>query len=123
MEWEFHYHPEHNYLEIVISGALSSHELNQLAAERQNKLRELNCGKVLFDFSQVTGMLATAAIYHRPQEIAQLGILSGNRNAAVVPEIYWKDFKFMETVYRNQGYDLNVFLNKDEALAHLINTD
>lgn len=120
MEWEFHYHPKRNYLEIVISGPLSSHELNQLAVERQNKLRELDCRKVLFDFSQITGMLATAAIYHRPQETAQLGILSGNRTAAVVPEVYWKDFQFMETVYKNQGYDFNVFLNKDEALAYLI---
>lgn len=123
MEWEFHYHPEHDYLEIVISGPLSSHELNQLAVERQNKLGELNCHKVLFDFSQITSMLATAAIFHRPQETAQLGIQGGNRNAAVVSDFYWKDFKFMETVYKKQGYDLNVFLNKDEALSYLINTD
>ena len=123
MEWEFHYHPEHDYLEIVISGPMSSHELNLLAVERQNKLRELNCHKVLFDFSQITSMLATTAIYHRPQETAELGIHGGNRIAAVVADADWKDFKFMETVYKNQGYDLNVFLNRDEALSYLINAD
>jgi hypothetical protein len=119
MKWEFCYHEDHNYLEVIISGPLTSHELNQMAVERWSKLRELNCKKVLFDFTQITSMLATVAIYHRPEETEKIGILRGNRTAAVVPDIYWKDFKFMETVYQNQGFDLNVFNNKEDAINYL----
>lgn len=119
MKWEFCYHEDQNYLEVIISGPLSSRGLNQMAVERWNKLRELNCRKVLFDFTRITSMLATVAIYHRPEETEKIGILRGNRIAAVVPDIYWKDFKFMETVYQNEGFDLNVFNNKEDALNYL----
>ena len=120
MNWEFFYHKDHNYLEVKVSGPLTSGELNQMAIERWNKLQELKCKTVLFDFTQITNMLATVAIYHRPEETEKVGILRGNRSAAIVPEKYWKDFKFMETVYQNQGYDLNVFKNKEDAINYLI---
>jgi hypothetical protein len=90
-----------------------------MAVERWNKLQELNCRKVLFDFTRITRMLATSAIYHRPEETENIGILRGNRIAAVVPDIYWEDFKFMETVYQKEEFDLNVFNNKEDAINYL----
>lgn len=123
MKWELIYHKDLNYLEIIISGALTSHELNQLAVERWDKLQELNCRKVLFDFTQITSMLATVAIYHRPEETEKIGILKVNRTAAVVPDEYWSDFKFLETVYRKQGFDVTVFNNREDAINHLTKVD
>jgi len=122
MKWEFRYHGDQNYLEVIITGPLSSDELNKMAIERWKMLQELNCRKILFDFTGITNMLATVAIYHRPTETENVGVPKQNRSAAVVPKAYWNDFKFMETVYRKQGYDLTIFDSKEEAVDYLVNS-
>ena len=123
MKWEFHYHKVPNYLEAVISGSLSSDELNEMAVERWNELRKHDCRKILFDFSQITNMLSAVDIYHRPEESEKAGVLKTNYTAAVVPKIYYKEFKFMETVYKNRGFDLNVFDKREDAIKYLADAD
>jgi hypothetical protein len=120
MIWEFSYHKDDNYLEVIVSGNLSTDQLNQMARERWNRLQELNCNKVLFDFTRITSMLATIDIYHRPEETENVGIPKVNRTAAVVPTDYWRDFRIMESAYQIRGYDLHVFLSKEDALNYLI---
>jgi len=121
MDWEFHYRQEPNYLEVIISGPLSHDELNAMAIERWVLLRRFNCRKILFDFSRITNFLNTVDIYSRPDQSEQVGVLRTNNSAAVAPQIYFKEFKFMETVYKNRGFDLNVFNNKEDAINYLIN--
>ena len=119
MKWEFLYHKDKEYLEIIISGTISNDELNQMAVERWEELRKLNCRKILFDFTQITNILSTVEIYHRPDESEKHGVLRANYTAAVVPDIYWTEFSFMETVYQNRGYDLHIFNHKADALRYL----
>jgi len=121
MDWEFHYRQEPNYLEVIISGALSHDELNAMAIERWVLLRRLNCRKILFDFMQITNILNTVDICSRPDQSEHVGVLRTNHSAAVVPKIYLKEFKFMENVYKNRGFDLNVFDDKEDAINYLIN--
>jgi hypothetical protein len=121
MDWEFHYRQEPNYLEIIISGPLSHDELNAMAIERWVLLRRFSCRKILFDFTQITSILNTVDIYSRPDQSEQIGVLRTNHSAAVAPQIYLKEFKFMENVYKNKGFDLNVFDNKEDAIDYLIN--
>ena len=121
MDWEFHYRQEPNYLEVIISGALSHDELNAMAIERWVLLRRFNCRKILFDFTQITNILNTVDIYSRPGQSEHVGVLRTNHSSAVVPKGYFKEFKFMETVYKNRGFDLNVFDDKEDAINYLIN--
>ena len=123
MKWKFNYHRDHDYLEVVISESISNSELNQMAVERWRELRKLDCHKVLFDFTQIKNMLSTIDIYKRPEESEKVGVLRTNRTAAVVPDIYIKEFQFMETVYQNRGFDLNVFNNKEDAINYLAHVD
>jgi hypothetical protein len=121
MKWEFHYHNDLDYLEVIVSGTLSNDELNQMAVERWNELKKSNCKKILFNFTQITNILSTVELYHRPEQSEKIGVLRTNHTAAVVPEVYLQDFKFMETVYQNRGFDLNVFINREEAIDYLAN--
>ena len=123
MKWEFHYREDYGYLEVVISGPLSPDDLNKMAIERWNELRRLKCNKILFDFTQITNILSVIDIYKRPEESEKSGVLRTNRAAAVVPDTYWNEFKFMETVYQNRGFDLNVFNNKKDAINYLANVN
>ena len=123
MKWKFNYHRDRDYLEVIISESVSSSELNQMAIERWDVLLNLNCRKILFDFTQITNMLSIIDIYKRPEESEKVGVLRTNRTAAIVPEIYFKEFQFMETVYKNRGFDLNVFTKKEDALNYLAHAD
>lgn len=119
MHWEFAYYKDDNYLEVVVRGNPTSTELNKMARQRWDKLQELNCKKILFNFTGITSMLTTYEIYDRPEETARIGILKVNRTAAVVPTTFWRDFKLMEAAYQNRGYDLHVFDNREDALKYL----
>ena len=119
MKWEFHYRAEPAYLEVIISGDLSSGDLNRMAVERLQEVRKHGCNKILFDFTGVTNSLATLDIYNRPEQSEKVGILRTNHTAAVVPDAYLDDFRFMETVYQNRGFDLNVFTDRQEAINYL----
>ena len=123
MKWEFHYHKEPDYFEVIVSGALSNDELNQMAVERWNELQKSTCRNVLFDFTQITNILGIVDIYHRPEQSEKIGVLRTNNTAAVVPKIYLQEFKFMETVYQNRGFDLNVFDNREDAINYLANAN
>jgi hypothetical protein len=123
MKWEFHYHEEPNYLEVIVSGTLSHDELNKMAVERWSELRKYHCRKILFDFTQITSMLDTIDIYHRPEQSEKVGVLRQNYAAAVVPVIYIHEFRFMETVYKNRGFDLNIFDEKEAAINYLAGAD
>lgn len=119
MKWEFHYLAEPNCLEVIISGDISPDELDRMAMERWQELRKYDCGKILFDFTRITNTLNTIEIYNRPEQSEKIGVMRTNRTAAVVPEIYLKDFKFMEIVYQNRGFDLNVFTDRQKAIEYL----
>ena len=121
MDWEFHYRQEPNYLEVIISGPLSNDELNAMAIERWVLLRRFNCRKILFDFTRITNFLNTVDIYGRPNQSERVGVLRTNYSAAIVPKLYFNDFKFLETVYKNRGFDLNVFDNEEDAVNYLMN--
>ncbi len=119
MNWEFHYRQAPNYLEITISGPLSHDELNAMAMERWALLRRLNCRKLLLDFTQVTSVLNTADIDSRPEQLEHVGVLKTNHSVMIAPKVYFKEFKFLETVCTNRGFDLNVFDNKEDAVNFL----
>ena len=119
MEWTFHYHAEPNYLEVIISGDISPDELNRMAVERWQELRKHDCNKILFDFTRITNSLKTLDIYSRPEQSEKVGVMRTNHSVAVVPEIYINDFRFLETVYQNRGFDLNVFTDRQDAIDHL----
>ncbi len=120
MKWEFHYLAEPNYLEVIISGDMSPDELDRMAVERWQELQKYDCKKILFDFTPITNTLNTIEIYNRPEQSEKIGVMRSNRTAAVVPEIYLNDFKFMETVYQNRGFDLNVFTDREQAIGYLM---
>jgi hypothetical protein len=119
MHWEFIFREEEKYLEVSIHGHLTNDGLNKLAVERWAELRRRDCRKVLFDFRDTENTLDTFAIYQRPDESEKHGVLKINCTAAVVPEKFLIEFKFMETVYRNRGYDLSVFIKEEDAIGHL----
>jgi hypothetical protein len=119
LNWEFEYHDAAAYLEVRITGSLSHADLNAMAKERWAEMQKRNCRKILFDFSRIGSTMSVADIYARPSETERIGVPRVNRTAAVVPQAFLEEFRFMETVYKNRGFDLNVFTRKEDALRYL----
>lgn len=119
MRWEFLYHPQQAYLEAKVAGELSDAGLTRMASERWAILRRLGWRKVLFNFAEATNGLPVHEIYSRPGETERIGIPRVNRAAALVPAAEWDKYAFMETVYRNRGYDLKIFASREEAIRYL----
>jgi hypothetical protein len=122
MRWEFLYQEKQGYLEITVVGDLSLEELNKMAVERWQHLKRYNCNKFLVDFMGTSKMISISDIYGRPDDSEKIGGQRINRAAAVVPDIYLKEFKFLETVYRNRGFAISIFNSRDEAIHYLNNS-
>lgn len=56
MQWEFHYCTEPDHLEVAISGDISPGELDRMAIERWQELRNHDYGKRLFDFPELQAL-------------------------------------------------------------------
>lgn len=119
MRWEFLYHPQQQYLEAKVFGELSDAGLTKMASERWMLLQKLGWSKILFNFAEAINSLRIFEIYSRPMKTAELGIPRVNHTAAVVPAAEWDKYAFMETVYRNRGYDLRIFALREDAIRYL----
>jgi hypothetical protein len=119
MVWEFEYHANSDYLEAKVAGELTDAGLTKMAGERWAMLQRLRCRKILFNFTQAINALEISEIHARPGETEKVGIQRVNRTAALVPAAELPKYRFMETVYRNRGFDLNVFTDRAAAEAYL----
>ncbi|MBW8888450.1 MAG: hypothetical protein JF616_11900 [Fibrobacteres bacterium] len=119
MLWEFLYHPQNQYLEAKVSGELTDEGLTKMASERWALLQKLGWRKILFNFIDAVNSLRIFEIYGRPAKTAGIGIPRVNHTAAWVPAGEWDKYAFMETVYRNRGYDLRIFASREEAIRYL----
>jgi hypothetical protein len=119
MVWEFEYHAQADFLEAKVEGELTDAGLTKMAEERWAMLQRLGCRKILFNFARASNGLDVSEIHARPGETEKIGIRRVNRTAALVPAAELPKYRFMETVYRNRGYDLNVFTDRGEAEAYL----
>jgi hypothetical protein len=119
MDWDFRFPPDTDYLEVVVRGNISPEGLDAMAVERQRMLDSRDCRKIFFDFRAAPNPLSVIDTYHRPEALFRAGIRNQNSSAAVVSPRDLGSYRFMETVYRNRGYDLNVFTSEEEAKAFL----
>jgi len=119
MRWEFLYHPQQQYLEAKVSGELTDEGLTRMASERWVILQKLGWHKILFNFMDAVNSLGIFEIYARPEKTEGVGIPRVNHTAAWVPTGELDKYGFMETVYRNRGYDLRIFATREEAIRYL----
>jgi hypothetical protein len=119
MDWEFEYHESSNHMEARVKGDLSTEGLNAMTTDLLAEMRKRDCRKLLFDYSGISSALNVVDFYKRSAESERIGASRVNRVVAVVPEKFLQEFGFMETVYRNRGFDVTIFTGKGPAVRHL----
>lgn len=113
------YNSESQAVEVKIQGKLSSHEVKGIVSELFQIAKVNNCYLILNDSREAILNLSTMDIYELPKIISDIAASMGLKihhfqRAAVVVRDY-DEFKFFENVTFNQGQNLKLFQDIDEA--------
>lgn len=115
MNWHIFFNDDLKCVEVVAKGDMTLNELNQMTLERWEALTKYNCKTLLFDYSGITKMLNTTEVFNRPGDLERMGGVRANNAVAFVSEKFLDEFKFMETVFNNRGFDFTVFTDEQKA--------
>jgi hypothetical protein len=119
MEWEITIFKK--YIEISTKGIADKDSSMAMAKAITNEMRKNKITKALIDhrnLESVTGNVFD--IYERPKILRFIGAILRIRIAEIVQPKHREHFKFLETVCVNQGFQLFIFQEKDQAIKWLL---
>ena len=117
MKWEFLFDENENILFAKIHGVLNMADNTVMIKESLEPIEKRKCHRLLVDYIEIESQeIGTFDIYSIPKLFTELGVPRNLRIADVMPKIYGKDFGFFETVCRNSGYFVSIFLDVESAL-------
>lgn len=116
MEWVLHYLPRHAVLLARIVGDYQTDASQLFLQALSLACQQHSPQAVLIDRRRSALKFSTMNIYAHPEEYRQAGISPSARIALVVTGIS-EDERFLETVFRNRGYNMKIFDNWRCAVA------
>jgi hypothetical protein len=121
MEWEIALQKNGEYLEVVTRGDSDKDGSLEMAVEILNRMRDGRIEKVLIDHRNLSSVRSEIGdIYRRPKEILQLGAPTSIRIAVIIKPEHNDHFRFLETVYLNQGFHFSLFYEREAAIDWLL---
>ena len=119
MEFEFTIHK--NYIEISTEGNADKDSSMAMAKALTDKMRNNKIKRALIDHSNLDSVIGSVFdIYDRPKILRIIGAILGIKIAEIVKPEHRDHFKFLETVFINQGYQFQLFSKKDQAIKWLL---
>ena len=121
MEWEIIVHDAPRYVEFMTKGIADEDGSLKMAKAVTHTMKSHRITKVLIDhrhIEDVTG--STTDVYNRPKLFKLIGVILGIKVAEIVRTEHLEHFQFLETVSVNQGYQLSIFQDREEALSWLL---
>ncbi len=110
-----------DYILIDVHGDLNSEIALQYTTESHKLGNELGIMKFLVDLSKATNVQMVGDNYNFVnQDIAKAPAVDRKAKVAFLVSKEDHSHDFIETVLRNRGYNVSLFRDKDEALAHLL---
>jgi len=114
MEWTIEYLAVEDVLYIKTRGTLNAESANSMVKEIVQAASFHQCNKQIVDHRETSIALNFLEYYERPAINQQIGISYSWKIAMVFKELNDHTY-FMETVFRNRGYDFHQFADIDEA--------
>lgn len=119
MKWEITYWLELKTLYIKTYGILTAENANPMIREITEAMSQHQCQKQIVDHSETDMTLSIVEYYQRPNINEKIGISHSWQIAMVFKELN-EGSKFMETVFRNRGFNFRRFSNLEEAKAWIV---
>lgn len=121
MNWTISYLKEHDVLWLKTRGVLKEASANQMVEALVEAAKTYHCAKHLVDHRSALLEMNMMGFYKRPSVNERIGI-SRLWKTAIVWKRQTDDTHFMETVFRNRGFNLRAFDDFEKAMSWLIET-
>ncbi|MCK5131565.1 MAG: hypothetical protein KAR40_05375 [Candidatus Sabulitectum sp.] len=99
---------------VTVAGDFHLSAMQSLAAEVAKHLNEHGCRCILNDLRNAALSEPSSATYKMPEAALKAGVSRHIKRALVVSDLS-SDFRFLETVFVNQGNIVKLFVDIDEA--------
>ncbi|HCB01795.1 MAG TPA: hypothetical protein DEP19_05380 [Anaerolineae bacterium] len=119
MEWKIEYLADEKLLYIKTKGVLTKEEANSMLRDVVQAMGKYACQKQLVDHRDTVFELTILEYYERPDINKEIGMPYTWKIAMVFKELT-ENTRFMETVFRNRGYNFRQFDDIDEARAWVL---
>ena len=113
------FNEEAGCIEISVTGNFSLETLKDTAAEVAICIKKYNCSYILNDLRNATLVDSPLSVYSMPKIALNAGIERRIKRAIVVRELMPK-YRFMETVFLNQGNIVKIFDDFEKAKIWLL---
>ena len=114
MEWKIEYIADQEILYIKTSGILTREDANAMLKDAVQAMNEHGCYKQIVDHRETTFALTVLEYYERPNINKEIGMSYSWKIAMVFKELN-DNTRFMETVFRNRGYNFHQFDDIEKA--------
>ena len=121
MEWKIEYILDEHLIYIKTKGVLMAESANLMVKEIVEAAAYHQCDRQIVDHRETSIALSLLEYYERPVVNSKIGISPKWKIAMVFKELN-KDTLFMETVFRNRGYNFHQFDDIDRAREWVLGT-
>ncbi len=104
---------------VSVEGELNLSLFDNIASEVMQCIKEYGCKRILNDLRQAKPVKSVVDIYSMPERAVQIGIAHTVKRALVVSGTA-SEFRFLETVFINQGNIVQMFNSIDDAKRWLL---
>jgi hypothetical protein len=121
VEWKIVVNDEPRYIEVITSGIADNDDSLEMAKAITSTMRTNRITKALIDHRNVVSVTGNVVdIYERPKLFKIIGAILKIKIAEIINPEHLEHFHFLETVCVNQGYQISIFQDKEQALAWLL---
>ena len=121
MNWTIKINEKDKYAEVDTSGDADKVGSLNMVKDIMTVLSQKKIKRILIDHRNIESVSGDALdVYDRPKEFEKIGIFPGIKVAEVVKPEHEEFFCFLETVFRNRGYQFTVFLEYESAIEWLL---
>ena len=124
MEWTISFLSGGQVLLVETKGQADESGSFQMSRVISKAMREHRMALCLIDHSAISSFSGDAIkMYHRSKELNKTGVPYHIKIAEVVHPGYRVHFDFLETVFRNNGFDFSTFDDRESAMQWLMQKD
>ncbi|MBL8062937.1 MAG: hypothetical protein JNK32_07965 [Anaerolineales bacterium] len=119
MDWTIEFLEDEDLLYIRTQGIMTRDSANAMVKEIVQAAKCHHCDRQIVDHRKTTFAFSVMEYYERPAVNREIGI-SHTWKIAMVFQVLNEDTHFMETVFRNRGYDFRQFDDMNEAKSWVL---
>ncbi|HMU92062.1 MAG TPA: hypothetical protein PKE35_06735 [Anaerolineales bacterium] len=119
MNWQITYIADENLIYVKTSGVVTSEAANSMLKEIVEVAVCHQCDRQIIDHSGADFALRLFELYERPSINVRIGLSHKWKIAMIFSELTQNTF-FMETVFRNRGYNFRQFDNLEKARTWIL---